>query len=204
MMQPGDGYMYSNNGEQKKFFFPKPALSGRKNAQRALNNQINLSNLNFKDNMTMVAVVMRGDEVIEDAEVSVYAGTDLRGYSAGALRNDRHFITIGGEDAEMLTYVVRTAEGEYQLQQADIFQADAMKGSMAQPYVLQLSESTGIDMALKGIAIKSVQLIDNGGRVISNGQKLYTENDLKRLPAGVYYQQVTFANGQTRVQKLMK
>lgn len=204
MMQPGDGFMYCNNGQQKQFYFPEPALSGRKNALAHRANVANMANAIYKDNMTMIAVVMDGDKVVENAEVNVYAGTELRGFSAAAVRDSRHFITIGGEDAQMLTYVVKTAEGEYQLQQADIFQANAMKGTMAQPYVLQLNETTGIDTALSGIAIKSVQLIDNGGRIIGNAQKPYTKEELKHLPAGVYYQQVIYQNGQNRIQKLMR
>ena len=152
----------------------------------------------------MIAVVMDGDELVENAEVSVYAGTELRGQSTAAISNGKHFITIGGENADVLTYVVKTAEGEYQLQQADIFQKDAMEGSMAQPYVLQLAETTAIDMAHAGMAVKSAMLIDGSGRMVGTSQKLYTKDDLKQFPAGVYFQQVTFQNGQTFVQKMTR
>lgn len=202
-MQPGDGYMYNYSLDKKTFNFPTPAISGRKNAARRANALSDL-NASFKDNMTMIAVVMDGDELVENAEVSVYAGTELRGQSTAAISNGKHFITIGGENADVLTYVVKTAEGEYQLQQADIFQKDAMKGSMAQPYVLQLAETTAIDMAHAGMAVKSAMLIDGSGRMVGTSQKLYTKDDLKQFPAGVYFQQVTFQNGQTFVQKMTR
>ena len=199
-VQPGDGYMYSNTAAKKTFNFPKPAVSGKRSA----NLTSNLSTLtsNFKDNMTMIAVVMNGDEIVENAEVSVFAGAELCGLSTATV-NGKHFLTIGGEGAELLTYVVKTAEGEYLLQQSDIFQKDVMKGSMAQPYVLQLAETTAIDMAQMS-NIKSIQLIDASGRTIGTSEKLYTKDDLKQLPAGVYFQQVTLRNGQTRVQKITR
>ena len=205
-MQPGDGYAYlSNATKEKTFNFPTPKVSGKKNVVRKACAKLSAVNYQLKDNMTMIAVVMDGDKMVEDAEVSVYAGAELRGLSTAAISNGKHFITIGGENAEVLTYVVKTTEGEYQLQQADIFQKDMVKGSVAQPYVLQLREATGIDLINSGMAVKSIQLIDNGGRVVAhNTNKLYTKNDLKSLPAGVYYQQVTFQNGQSFVQKLMK
>ena len=203
-MQPGDGYMYNYSLDKKTFNFPTPAISGRRNAARRANAQSPALNASFKDNMTMIAVVMNGDELVEDAEISVYAGAELRGLSTAAISNGKHFLTIGGENTEVLTYVVKTAEGEYQLQQADIFQKDAMKGSMAQPYVLQLAETTAIDMAHAGMAVKSTILIDGSGRTIGSSQKLYTKDDLKKFPAGVYFQQVTFQNGQTFVQKMTR
>jgi hypothetical protein len=203
-MQPGDGYMYNYSLDKKTFNFPTPAISGRRNAARRANAQSPALNASFKDNMTMIAVVMNGDELVEDAEISVYAGAELRGLSTAAISNGKHFLTIGGENTEVLTYVVKTAEGEYQLQQADIFQKDAMKGSMAQPYVLQLAETTAIDMAHAGMAVKSTILIDGSGSTIGSSQKLYTKDDLKKFPAGVYFQQVTFQNGQTFVQKMTR
>ena len=205
-MQPGDGYMYNNTASAEKTFkFPKPAISGRRNAPARVNKAETTRETTMRDNMTMIAVVMNGEEMIENAEVSVYAGTELRGMSEAPVKDGRHFITIGGEDAEMLTFVVKTAEQEYMLQQTDLFMADAMRGTMAEPYVLQLAQTTGIDLAGNGVDIKHVQLIDGSGRVVnSSTQKLFTKDDLKRMPAGVYYQQVTYANGQTRVQKLMR
>ena len=199
-VQPGDGYMYSNTAAKKTFNFPKPVVSGKRSAN--ITSNLSLLTSNFKDNMTMIAVVMNGDEIVENAEVSVFAGAELCGLSTATV-NGKHFLTIGGEGAEQLTYVVKTAEGEYLLQQSDIFQKDVMKGSMAQPYVLQLAETTAIDMAQMS-NIKSIQLIDASGRTIGTSEKLYTKDDLKRLPAGVYFQQVTLKNGQTRVQKMTR
>ncbi len=76
--------------------------------------------------------------------------------------------------ADMLTFVVKCAEGEFFLTQTEQFKANANKGTVAAPYVLQLDESTSIANALKG------------------------------MPAGVYFQQVFFDNGQSRVMKMTR
>ena len=85
-LQPGDGYMYNSTvGTAKTFNFPKPTVSGKMNAPRRILHS-SLSTLNFKDNMTMIAVVMDGDELVENAQVSVYSGTELRAFSGEAIR----------------------------------------------------------------------------------------------------------------------
>lgn len=67
-MQPGDGYMYQRTASTDKTFnFPKPAVSGKKNAHGAVKLQSTIHKSQFCDNMTLVAVVMNGDEVVEDA-----------------------------------------------------------------------------------------------------------------------------------------
>jgi hypothetical protein len=221
-MQPGEGYMYNSNAaDTKTFKFPKPTVSGA-SLSRAARAASLPGVARYKDNMTMIAVVMNGDEVVENAQVSVYANGELRAFSGEAIRvnqceseannTDRvnpcqsvaHFLTIGGEDADMLTFVVETEDGEFMLSQTDVFAANALRGTLAKPVVLQLAEATGIDMAVNGVDIKSIQLFDASGRLVANGSKLYTKADLKQLPAGVYYQQVTYQNGQSRVQKLMR
>ena len=214
-MVPGEGYMYSNSGAAKNFHFPKPAVSGKKNAP-ALSRVSNASNQSMasghRDNMTMIAVVMNGDELVEDAQVSVYANGELCGFSGEAIsakssETVAHFITIGGENNDVLTFVVSTEEGDYVVATNEVFKADAQRGTMAQPVVLQLGEATSIDMAMGGMNIKSVQLFDSNGRLMrsaENPSRMYTKEDLKQMPAGVYYQQVTYTNGQMRVQKLMR
>ena len=110
----------------------------------------------------MIAVVKDGERVIEDAVVSVYVGNELRGQSTALSLNGNsegvlHFLTIGGNvEGDVLTFVVSTSEGDHYLTQTDVFQANAMRGTMAQPVVLQLNGTTGID------AIDNSQLtIDN-------------------------------------------
>ena len=212
-MVPGEGYLYGSEASSEKTFrYPKPAVSGRKNAPQwsMVNDQSSMVNgHHFKDNMTMIAVVMQDDEIVEDAQVSVYANRELRAFSAEAVANNRHFLTIGGQDGDhdILTFVVTTAEGDFMVANNETFVANAMRGTTTQPVVLQLREATGIDSAVSGMSIKSIQLFDSTGRLvrsIDHPTRLLTKADLKALPAGVYYQQVTYDNGRAQVQKLMR
>lgn len=208
-MQPGDGYLYNSQATSDKTFrFPKPAVSGKKYVRSANSSTRPLVNLSTESNMTMIAVVMNGNEVVEDAQVSVFAGNELRGFSAEAVRESKHFITIGGEDCDVLNFVVNLSnDSEYSLSYTDLFEADAQRGTMAAPVVLQLNDATGIDMSMSDNAIKSIQLFDGARRMVRNTHnpvRPYTKSDLSGLPAGIYYQYVVFQDGKTRVQKMMR
>lgn len=206
-MQTGEGYAYNSNATTKKTFnFPKPTVSGRNNVKKSLTVEP-LMPITTESNMTIIAVVKDGDEIVENANVSIFAGAELRGRSVKAVKDGAHFITIGGQkdDNDMLTFVVETEDGEHLLNQSDVFVADAHKGSIDNPYVLQLNEATGIDVTSAGVEVKSVVLYDGSGRVIvSDAKKVFTKEDLKQRVSRIYYQKVNFADGRTYVQKLMK
>ena len=207
---PGDGYLYNSTANTSKtFHYPVPQVTGASNRSAA--NRAFASHA--ESNMTMIAVVMDGSDIVENAQVSVYAGTSLRGSSVNAVKGNRHFITIGGEKgiADVLTYVVRTEDGqEYMLQveEANVFEADAKKGSLHAPCVLQLSDATGLSLAgAFDRPVKSIELIDAGGRVVrtrQNTSAAFAKEDLKSLPNGVYYQKIIFMDGQSLLQKVLR
>jgi hypothetical protein len=154
----------------------------------------------------MVAVVMNGDDVVENATVSVYAGTELRGQSSQAVLDDMHFVTIGGSNgvADVLTYVVTTDDGQsYVLRNSDMFVADAQMGTVQQPYVLQIGKATDIDLACGDLEVEKVVLYDGSGRMVGNGSKPYTQSDINAFGAGVFFQQIYYVNGQTNMQKMI-
>lgn len=144
-MVPGEGYLYNSLASAAKTFrYPKPTVSGKKNAPRR--SQSIAHHSSFRDNMTMVAVVMDGDELIENAQVSVYANAELCGFSGEPVRDSKHFVTIGGEKDDLLTFVVTLSDGrEFVLSTSKVFEANAMLGSFNKPVVLQLNEATGIE-----------------------------------------------------------
>jgi hypothetical protein len=161
--------------------------------------------------MTMIAVVMNGEELVEEAQVSVYAGTELRGLSTTSVVDGRHFLTVGGKAgaADVLTFVVTTADGEeLYLQQTETFQADALKGTLDEPYVLQMGEATSLSqLSTLNTQLKTLRVYDTNGLLVRSEEhptRLFTKDDLKSLPDGIYYQQVTLQNGQTYVIKLMR
>lgn len=143
---PGDGYMYNRTvAGNKTFHFTKPTVNSRRNAPAKQQNNTAINN-GFKDNMTMVAVVKNGDELIENAQVTVYANGEVRGMSTDAVKDGKHFLTIGGNaaEADLLTFVVATDNNVYYLNQTAMFHADANIGTMSSPLVLQLGDVTGI------------------------------------------------------------
>ena len=145
-MVPGDGYLYNSVASAAKTFnYPNPTVSGKKNAPRRP--QFTALRSHFRDNMTMVAVVMNGDEIVENAQVSVYANGELCGFSGKPVSDSKHFLTIGGENPDMLTFVVTLSDGkEFVFATSKLFEANAMLGSLDKPVVLQLlNEATGIE-----------------------------------------------------------
>ncbi len=147
-LQPGDGYMYSSNASADKVFrFPKPVVVGRNIAPRKVAGEETETML-FKDNMTMLAVVMSGATVVEDAQVSVFANGERRGSSTQALRDGIHFLTVGGEagDKEPLTFIITLENGHTAAIPSDLFfEADAHYGSMLQPVIIRLDSPTALD-----------------------------------------------------------
>jgi hypothetical protein len=207
-MEPGVGYMYlSNAAADKTFHYTKPTASGHLKAPRKA---LEGFESEFCDNMTMIAVVMNGDELVEEAQVSVYAGTELRGLSTTPVVDGRHFLTVGGTggEADVLTFVVTLDDQEYYLQQTETFQADGLKGTLDEPYVLQMGEATNIDqLSTLNTQLKSLRVYDTNGLLVRSEEhptRLFTKDDLKSLPDGIYYQQVTLQNGQTYVLKMMR
>ena len=205
-MEPGQGYMYySKATADKTFHYPKPTASGHLKAPRKAQEGFESD---FCDNMTMIAVVMNGEELVEESQVSVYAGTELRGLSTTPVVDGRHFLTIGGTggQADVLTFVVTLDDQEYYLQQTETFQTDALKGTLDEPYVLQMGEATNMAQ-LSNAQLKTLRVYDTNGLLVrseNHPTRLFTKDDLKSLPDGIYYQQVTLKNGQTYVLKMMR
>ena len=150
VLTPGEGYMYQSNATvDKTFRFALPSASDRKNVRRRIAPALELD---CRDNMTMVASVMMGDEEVEDAQVSVYSGDQLVGYSAQTIAG-KHYLTIGAPVADQaasadgsdLVFVVHADEQEYVLRTGLRFETDGQYGTSAAPYVLQLDGTTAID-----------------------------------------------------------
>ena len=96
----------------------------------------------------MLAVVMSGATVVEDAQVSVFANGEWRGSSTQALRDGIHFLTVGGEagDKEPLTFIVTLENGHTAAIPSDLFfEADAHYGTMLQPVIIRLDSPTALD-----------------------------------------------------------
>ncbi|MCR5312746.1 MAG: hypothetical protein K6E54_03715 [Bacteroidaceae bacterium] len=208
-MTPGEGYNYFSNASQAKtFHFATPVMTNRRNVKSIALLDDTQMTLNYESNMTIIAVIMDGDQIVEDANVSVYAGTELRGYSASPAVDDKYFITVGGnKDKANLSFVVTTSEGDMILTNSEMYNSDAQLGSLENPYILQLGNATAINDIANNLGIKMIQLYDGSGRIIKsrkNPTSFFTKKDLDSESAGVYYQKIIYNNNQTNVVKIMK
>ena len=193
-LTPGQGYCYFSNAQEAKTFrYPVPVQEGRNKGVRKSG-----LTLESETNMTMIAVVKEGNRTVSGAEVSVYAGGELVGQSNAAVIDNEHFVTIGSSDANILNFVVKTANGEVRLAQTEQFASDKMLGTIENPYVLQLSveDCTGVD----GGEIEKVELYDILGRLVA----VRAKSELSNMPSGVYMKVVYFTDGTVKTVKLTK
>ena len=153
---PGQGYIYrSLDTETKTYHYPQMASAA--NVQRStLNVQRSTFNVQrstyapvdphlFPDNMNVIAVVKRGDEAIEDAEVAAFVDGECRG--ATTFDDGYYFLTIMGSSADDqgkdVTIRVYADGEEYDVARVP-FVSDAIYGTLAEPHVLDLSTVDGI------------------------------------------------------------
>lgn len=183
-MVPGTGYAYySNHAQSKTFNYPVVNAVGSANvpARVAANAMAMSIAANYQGNMNMIVVVMDGDEVVSDAVIMAYdEENQLRGFSNGSVRNDRHFLTIGGEGSgDRIRFVVICHDTELSLSTTISYLDDKMMGSMSEPFVLQLKNVTGIEnLSAEGdddcynMAGQKVERRDMRGIYLQNGKKV--------------------------------
>lgn len=180
VLTPGEGYMYQSTAAgSKTFSFATPAPA-RARAFRTRYNAPVLA-LDNRDNMTMLAEVMMGDAVVENAEVTAYTDGQLSGYSAEAI-DGKHYLTIGGDtDGSRVTFIIRIGDDVYRLSETLSFEADAQHGTHSAPYVLQIAAPTGVERL---DAESAASLYDLAGRRIQKPtmpQGVYIQNGVKVL-----------------------
>jgi hypothetical protein len=98
----------------------------------------------FPDNMTFVIVVEKGGQRIEDAEVSAFINDECRG--AVSYYKGYYFLTIMGSssddrDAKIELRIYHDGQ-EYIIENVKPFISDASYGTLEEPYVLKLEDTT--------------------------------------------------------------
>lgn len=162
-LNPSQGYLYFSSVKDqttKLFSYPAPTSADRiayaKRMKQTADDNADGSGITmqdatgdlgkFENNMSVVAVVKDGDEVVSDAVVKMY-GIDGECVSIDAsVLDSLHFITIGGNNGgELLRITVQRNNGnELLLTQTMTFQADAIFGTVSKPFVIQMSDADGI------------------------------------------------------------
>ena len=181
---PGRGYLYYNNGNEKTFHFgTSTSLDGRHAPKRAKEASMfsPVPEGSYSGNMTVIAVVTRGGEVVTDGELAAFVDSECR-TATTYVEEGMRFLTIPGEGTGA-TVRLYFYDGTHMLLAAEMltYSDDAFVGSVDEPFVIDLDKAT--------VGILDVLMpADSEGRVFDLfGRKvLDSESDLQSLPKGVY------------------
>lgn len=201
-MTPGEGYLfYSSMPQTRTLTYPEATVAKSRIWRMSdTDNTETLRNSDYPNNMNVIAVVMDGETVIHDAKVYVYADEELRGQSMVTQKDDRHFITIHGEDnGAKLRFEVDIDGKRMEIANPIYFAKDVLVGSPSQPYLIQLDNTTSIDCIhisndddwmniVSDSELKSVDIYGLEGRKVYSGTSLGTMTKVKiqHFVSGVY------------------
>ena len=199
-LNPGEGYLYnSNNSESKSFTYPEynEASYAKPHNRKNDNDNHQPSTINHQprteNNMSVMAVVKDGDEVVRNAIVRVYdADGTCCGQTDACIADTLHFITVGGdENGSSLRVTIQQLghEEELYLTRMMTFNADDIRGSVANPLVLQLDGATGIE-SISDNGEDDTAVYDLAGRRVgrnANKAGIYIKNNRKVLINGSSY-----------------
>ncbi len=174
-MQPGWGYQVYSNKAVDNFSYPNSvtgaAASRRANSQSSMvNGQLSLfapvDYHLFADNMVMTAQVMKDGVMLTDAEIGVFADGDECRATATTDEEGRAYITIPGDEACQLTFMVAVDGKVYSTKQTADYAVDAVCGSYSQPFVINLGDATGIEEIENGTLKIGNAVYDLQGRKV--------------------------------------
>lgn len=211
-LRTGEGYVfYSASEGERTLKFPTATASVTRTADTPSSRTSA-----YSGNMSIVGIVMNGTKKITDAHVSLYTSTnELRGKSETVFYNDESlcFITVQGEGYGEPLQLVVDSEGEnITLSTPLYFSENAILGTLANPYVIQLEASaredgivlqrTGEGVMLSSASfITSVVLHDAGGRVMQSVKEKAKSSiylPLNALANGIYFITAETKNGYQR------
>ena len=186
-LQPGKGYLYKSVSENEKTLnYPSQrtvATASLAPTRRMVKESMfaPVDPTEYESNMTILAVVMEGDAILERAqEIAVFDGATCM--ASAFMENDGYFyLTVPGDKtvADRLTVyavvdgvMVETATSLY-------FGEDAIFGDYDAPFIVRVGESTAISKLLADGNYVGMQVVDLSGRVLYSGATAdFDENDL--------------------------
>lgn len=189
-MTPGEGYMYQSHATEP-FTFRYPGASVVKaNDERLLAKVHSRSDLDdgwafvpvtdpYSGNMAVVARVMNGEQIVHGLEVGIFAGEECRGAATEEFVNDQAsgywFITVAGDEPTPLTIKVhdRVSQQITVVEQALQYTDDATLGTLAEPYIIQLQATEGIE-DVQGDKVQCTKVLRNGVLYILRNGETYT------------------------------
>ena len=201
-MTPGKGYLYmSKSNDDKSFNYPTQRNVATAALAPARRNLIErtfapVDPTEFESNMTMLAVVKDGDEILENAqEIAVFNGAVC--LASTTMENDGFFyLTIPGDKAvtSRLTIVAVIDGNIVETSTSFYFVEDAILGDFDAPFAVTVGNATTIGKMLAEGDYCRMQVVDLNGRVFYAGSVAdFDENDLND---GQYIFEFFTADGQ--------
>ncbi len=168
---PGQGYAYHSTATTKKSFtYPKSSSTSQMAKVRAKEyDDIVDINHAYSSTMCIIAQVMDGDEMVEDATIIIKANDeDVRGRCESSLANALYFINADGEGSD--TYLNFNVVSNNKVYTFDInipFDDKNILGSVKAPFTLNLNNATSI-RGIGGIDSINDNIYDITGRKIES------------------------------------
>ena len=202
-LQPGKGYLYkSNSSSEKTLNYPSQRTvataslaPARRVAQQSMFAPVDPTE--YESNMTVLAVVMEGDAILERAqEIAVFDGATCM--ASAFMESDGYFyLTIPGNSSVTgrLTFHVAVDGAVIESSTSFYFDEDATLGDYDAPFVVRIGETTAISKMLADGNYRSMQVVDLSGRVLYKGSTVgFDEN---HLHDGQYIFEFFTEDGQT-------
>lgn len=220
-LNPGKGYMYKSlSNVTRTFSYPAKTASLRslvaKNVAPATAYSP-ISETTYSGNMTIVAKVKDGADVLENVQVGIF---DTKGVCRAATTLDENhfaYLTILGETTgDSLLIKVLYNGFEYVLNQDLTYAEDGMLGSLSDPYIIQINPVNGVvavknssisiyptlvettmDVVCESDEVLNYSIIDLAGRLIDYAEVNSDEFTINAssLSAGTYVLQLETASG---------
>ena len=176
-LQPGRGYIYRNTSSENKYVkYPEGrsvAAAALAPARRAAvaSHFTAVDPTEFESNMTVLAVVKDGEELVEKAqEIAVFDG-DVCLATAMVQEEGLFFLTIPGDGTVINRLVVYAViDGEIVETSTSLyFGEDTTLGDFDKPFAITLEGTTAIDKMLADGNYCRMQIVDLSGRVFYSG-----------------------------------
>ena len=186
-LEPGKGYLYKRSSEEgTSISYPtkrNAATASPAKARRAVETSIftPVDPCEYESNMTVLAVVKKNDEVLENVEeIAVFNGTVC--IAAARAENDGFFyLTIPGDRTvtDRLTVTAVIDGNIVELSTSLYFGEDVTLGDIDTPFAFAVDNTTDIEKMLAHGKYNRMQVVDFSGRVFYSGKTAgFDENDL--------------------------
>ena len=151
VMESGKGYLYySVDNATKEFVYPT-ATSRAPLTLKALRREVEgevfspVDPETYSDNMSMVVKLVKGDDMVTDAELGAFVDDECRGVAVAAETSGLYYLLIAGEGHGNPMQLRVAVNGTVATVCTSVpFNSDAIVGTPWEPFVIDLDDPSGI------------------------------------------------------------